>query len=69
MGWAEAAKVLPDTVVRLERRKGLRERSVAAIRTALEKSGVEFIAENAGGPGMRLRKRKRRKQPQLAKGQ
>jgi transcriptional regulator with XRE-family HTH domain len=32
-------------------------RTLAAIRTALESAGVEFIAENGGGPGLRLRKR------------
>ena len=31
-------------------------RTLAAIRTALETAGVEFIAENGGGPGVRLRK-------------
>jgi hypothetical protein len=29
----------------------------AALRTALETAGVEFIDENGGGPGVRLRKR------------
>lgn len=31
--------------------------AVEAIRTALEAAGVQFIAENGGGPGVRLRKR------------
>lgn len=30
--------------------------AVAAIRAALEAAGVEFIAENGGGAGVRLRK-------------
>jgi transcriptional regulator with XRE-family HTH domain len=30
-----------------------------AIRRALETAGVEFIDENGGGPGVRLRKRQR----------
>ena len=30
--------------------------AVAAIRAALEAAGVEFIAENGGGPGVRLRR-------------
>jgi len=30
--------------------------AIAAIRAALESAGVEFIAENGGGPGVRLRK-------------
>ena len=32
-----------------------------AIRHALESAGVEFIEENGGGPGVRLRKRQKRK--------
>jgi hypothetical protein len=32
-----------------------------AIRRALESSGVEFIDENGGGPGVRLRKRQQKK--------
>jgi len=35
--------------------------SVATIRRALEAAGVEFIDENGGGPGLRLRKRQRAK--------
>ena len=53
---AEAAKVSPDTVVRLERGEALRERTVDAIRAALEAAGIDFIAENGGGAGVRLRK-------------
>jgi hypothetical protein len=34
----------------------------AAVRRALESAGVEFIDENGGGPGVRLRKRQRVKQ-------
>jgi hypothetical protein len=33
-------------------------RARAAIRVGLEKAGVEFIAENGGGPGVCLRKGK-----------
>jgi transcriptional regulator with XRE-family HTH domain len=29
--------------------------AIAAIRAALEAGGVEFIAENGGGPGVRLK--------------
>ena len=32
-----------------------------AIRRALESAGVEFIDENGGGPGVRLRKRQQEK--------
>ena len=34
-----------------------------AIRRTLEAAGVEFIDENGGGPGVRLRKPQRAKQP------
>jgi hypothetical protein len=34
-----------------------------AIRHALEAAGVEFIDENGGGPGLRLRQRRRQKNP------
>ena len=32
-----------------------------AVRRALEDAGIEFIDENGGGPGVRLRKRERTK--------
>ena len=34
-----------------------------AIRRALEEAGVEFIDENGGGPGVRMRKHQRAKKP------
>lgn len=52
----EAANVSPDTIVRFEKGGTLQPRTVAAIRAALEAAGVEFIAENGGGAGVRLRK-------------
>jgi hypothetical protein len=33
-----------------------------SIRRAFELAGVEFIDENGGGPGVRLRKRQRKKE-------
>jgi hypothetical protein len=36
---------------------------VEAIASALKKAGVEFIAENGGGPGVRLRKPQRPVRP------
>ena len=35
--------------------------TVVALRKALEAAGVEFIDENGSGPGVRLRKRQRKK--------
>lgn len=53
---ADAAKVSPDTIARLERGETLKERTVEAVRRALEEAGVIFIDENGEGPGVRLRK-------------
>ena len=53
---AAAAKVSPDTIARLERGEELKDTTHAAVRVALETAGVEFIAENGGGAGVRLRK-------------
>lgn len=53
---AREAGVSPDTVARLERGEELREATVAVIRSALERNGVEFIPANGGGPGVRLLK-------------
>jgi transcriptional regulator with XRE-family HTH domain len=38
-----------------------RRATLDVIRRALEAAGVEFIDENGGGPGVRLRKRQQRK--------
>jgi hypothetical protein len=51
---AAVAKVSVDTVLRFERGEELKERTVEAIRNALEDGGVEFI--NGDQPGVRLRK-------------
>jgi transcriptional regulator with XRE-family HTH domain len=52
---AEAAKVSPTTITRLERGEELYPRTLDAIQGALEAAGVEFIEQNGGGPGVRLR--------------
>jgi transcriptional regulator with XRE-family HTH domain len=52
---AAAAKVSPDTVARLERGEPLRERTVDALRAALEAAGVEFT--NGEQPGVRMSKK------------
>jgi transcriptional regulator with XRE-family HTH domain len=55
---ADLAVVAPSTVARLEAGERLQPRTVEAIRAALEKAGVEFIDEDGGGAGVRLRKPK-----------
>lgn len=51
---AALAGVSPNTISRLERGEDLKDATIAAIRAALERAGVEFIAENGGGAGVRL---------------
>lgn len=68
LGWsqtdlAEAAGRSLPTIKRLERESDdgsavsgdVRD----AVRAALEKAGVEFIPENGGGAGVRMKRRKR----------
>ena len=57
---AGAASVGVATVRRAESEDGPLTCTVAneaAMRAALEKAGIEFIPENGGGAGVRLRKR------------
>jgi transcriptional regulator with XRE-family HTH domain len=53
---ASAAKVSQDTVSRFERGEALREGTVQQLIAVLEAAGVEFIPENGGGPGVRLKR-------------
>jgi transcriptional regulator with XRE-family HTH domain len=68
LGWsqsklAERAGLSLPTVKRVEANLGTRVSDEARIklRRALEAGGVEFIDENGGGPGVRLRKRHQKK--------
>ena len=68
LGWgvrelAAAAKVSIDTIARFERGDELKERTIEAIHRALEAQGIDFIDDNGGGPGVRLKKRQTRKKP------
>ena len=59
---AEASATATKTIADFER--GAREpyaRTLDDVKAALEKAGVEFIAENGGGAGVRLAKRSKRK--------
>jgi DNA-binding transcriptional regulator YiaG len=56
---ARASSVSVPTIKRLESKDGPlggRRSTAIQIRAALESSGVEFIDENGGGPGVRLKK-------------
>jgi predicted transcriptional regulator len=61
---AAAADVSIPTIKRLEAQDGPlggRDETGTKIRSALESAGIEFIDENGGGPGVRLRKRQSKK--------
>jgi transcriptional regulator with XRE-family HTH domain len=64
LGWSQSdlakeSGVSEPTVARLESlegRLGGREMTAEKIRAALEIAGIQFIDENGGGPGVRLKK-------------
>ena len=62
LGWgvrelAHKAGVTANTVTRIENGADAKQSTIELLRRALEAAGVEFIEENGGGPGVRLRKR------------
>ena len=67
LGWsqedlAEHSAISEPTIARLESADGPiagRPNTAEKIRAALERAGIDFIDENGGGPGVRLRKRPR----------
>ena len=69
LGWraqdlARASAVGVATIRRAElaeRETSMTTPNDMAVRRALEAAGVEFIDENGGGPGVRLRKRHQKK--------
>jgi transcriptional regulator with XRE-family HTH domain len=61
---SHASSVSLATIKRLESKPGLmaaHESTVMALQKALESAGIEFIDENGGGPGVRFRKRQRKR--------
>jgi transcriptional regulator with XRE-family HTH domain len=57
---ADASKVSASTIKRLEKQAGpitAFAPTMDALRRALEAAGIEFIPENGGGAGVRLRAR------------
>jgi transcriptional regulator with XRE-family HTH domain len=66
VGWgvrelAKKAGVTANTVTRIENGADAKQSTVDRLQHALEAAGIEFIQENGGGPGVRLRKRPQKK--------
>jgi len=62
VGWgvrelAKKAGVTANTVTRIENGADAKQSTMDRLQHALEAAGIEFIQENGGGPGVRLRKR------------
>jgi transcriptional regulator with XRE-family HTH domain len=58
---AQLAELGLSTVVDFERkRRQVSPEAIEAIRDALKRAGIEFVDENGGGPGVRLRKRQKK---------
>ena len=53
---AKLSGVAPNTISRYENGGDVRVSTLRKIQRALEEAGVEFLDENGGGPGVRLRK-------------
>ena len=70
LGWSQSdlavhSEVSEPTIARLESLDGDlggRANTAGKIRAALESGGIEFILENGGGAGVRLRKRSHKRQ-------
>ena len=56
---AEKAEISPSTLSRFETGKGgMNAATAKRLRLTLESAGIEFIAENGGGAGVRFRERR-----------
>jgi transcriptional regulator with XRE-family HTH domain len=66
VGWgvrelAKKAGVTANTVTRIENGADAKQSTMDRLQSALEAAGIEFIEENGGGLGVRLRKRHQKK--------
>jgi predicted transcriptional regulator len=55
---AEISDVSHETITRIEAgREDVKKTTIEKVQAAFEKAGIEFIAANGGGPGVRLKKK------------
>jgi transcriptional regulator with XRE-family HTH domain len=62
IGWGvrelgKKAGVAANTVTRIENGADAKQSTMDKLQRILEAAGIEFIEENGGGPGVRLRRR------------
>jgi hypothetical protein len=61
---AKLCEVAVETIRRIEiNDPSVKEATIGKVRAAFEKAGVEFIAEDNGGPGVRLKPPKTKRNP------
>jgi transcriptional regulator with XRE-family HTH domain len=59
---AQATKLHRNTISNIETGRFIGDlETLIAIEAVLKRAGIEFIEENGGGPGVRLRKRQQKK--------
>ena len=66
IGWGvrelgKRAGVAANTVTRIENGADAKQSTMDKLQRILEAAGIEFIEDNGGGPGVRLRKRQKKK--------
>src|SRR5256885_9694372 len=70
LGWSQAdlareSRISEPTIARLESSEGPlggRPDTGEKLRTALQNGGIEFLNENDGGPGVRLKKARKKRE-------
>jgi len=67
LGWgvrelAKKAGLTANTVTRIENGADAKQSTMDRLQQALEVADIEFIEENGGGPGVRLRKRQQKRE-------
>ena len=65
VGWgvrelAKKAGVTANTVTRIENGADAKQSTMDRLQHALEAAGIEFIQENGGGPGVRLKRHQKK---------
>jgi hypothetical protein len=61
---AKLCDVAVETIRRIEiNDPSVKEATIGKVRAVFEKAGVEFIAEDNGGPGVRLKPKKTKRKP------